>query len=301
MEVREINPKELEIDPINERQNNVGPHKGQNSLEESVRKQGLIQPPIVRAHNGKYKVIVGQRRTLAAQSVGLESIPVVVVDWDDAQALEASITENVEAFRKRVPKKDRSAAIRQLMELNSWTIADTARELGINRSTIDNWIERTRDEWEDTVVHVDPSEPDTHEEEETTVETHEGNSTEISEEEVNKISDSDLRIIRNLTDTPKERQRAVEKVVKEGVTQSQIREAKKRTERGEGTFEEVVEKVKKQSSPDKTGGSIQVRTEVTFTGEYARGLQSAARDKGTSEEEIVRDAIAEYLKSENYL
>lgn len=301
MEVREIDPSVLEIDPLNERQNNVGPHKGDNSLEDSVRTQGLIQPPIVRRSDGTYKVIVGQRRTLAAQSVGLETIPVVIVDWDDAEALEASITENVDAFRKSVPKKDRSAAIRRLMELNSWSVRDTAEELGISPSTINDWIERTREEWEDTVVHVDPDEPDTNDEERTTVETHETNSTKINHEDVDRISDTDLRAIRNLTDNPEERQRAVEKVVNEGVTQSQIREAKKRTERGEGSFEEVVEKVSKQSSNEEASGSIQVRTEVTFTGEYAKGLQSAARDKGTSEEEVVRGAIAEYLRTEGYL
>lgn len=299
MEIEEVNPAELEIDPLNERKSNVGPHKGDDSLEESIRKQGLIQPPLVREDNGTLKVVVGQRRTLAAQSVGLKSIPVLVVDWNDADALEASITENIEAFQKEVSKSDRAAAIKRLMDLNSWTINEAADELGVHRKTLADWIERTRDEWEETVVHVDPDDPDSGKEE-TTIETHDVDSTQVNKREVDEISDTDLRAIRNITNSPDERQRAVEKVVKEGATQSQIREAKKRAERGEGSFEDTIESVTQETSND-TDGGIQVRTEVTFTGEYAEGLRNAAKDKGTSEEEVVREAIAEYLKTERYV
>ncbi|WP_134668875.1 ParB/RepB/Spo0J family partition protein [Halorussus marinus] len=298
MEVRQIDPKELEIDPLNERNSNVGPHNGNDSLEESIREQGVIQPPVARPDNGSYKVIVGQRRTLAAQSVGLEEMPVIVVDWDDAEALEATITENVDAFRKSVSKSDRAAAISRLMELNNWSVTEAADELGINRGTFRDWLERTHDEWEDTVVHVD-SNDDSEEEQNANVETHSSNSKQISEEDVEQISDTDLRLIRNLTDSPEERQQAVEKVVQSGATQSEIREAKKRTERGEGSFDEVIEKVSQDS--EEKSGQIQVRTEVTFTGDYAEGLQRAAKDYGTSEEELIRKAINEYLSDQGYL
>ncbi|WP_135826427.1 ParB/RepB/Spo0J family partition protein [Halorussus ruber] len=298
MEVRQMNPSELEIDPLNERNSNVGPHKGNDSLEESIQEQGIIQPPVARPDNGSYKVIVGQRRTLAAQSVGIDQIPVIIVDWDDAEALEATVTENVDAFRKSVSKSDRAAAISQLMELNDWSVTEAADELGINRGTFRDWLERTNDEWEDTVVHVDPND-NSSEEQSTGVETHSSNSKQVSKEDVEEISDTDLRLIRNLTDSPEERQKAVEKVVQSGATQSEIREAKKRTERGDGSFDEAIEEVSQKS--EEKSGQIQVRTEVTFTGDYAEGLQRAARDYGTSEEELIRQAISDYLSEEGYL
>ena len=297
MEVLEVNPNDLGIDPLNERDENVGPHKGQDSLEESIREQGVIQPPVARRKNGTLKVIVGQRRTLAAQAAGVEKIPVIVVDWDDPEALEASITENVDAFRKSVSKVDRAKAIKNLMEMNNWSPYDVSKKLGIAKSTVTDWVERTRDEWKETEVHVD-SDSGSSETSETEVETHSENSQRLSREEVEEISDTDLKAIRNVTESSEERREAVKNVVQEGLTQSEIREAKTRAERGEGTFNEVVEKVSKR---DDTEGEIQVRTEVTFTGDYAEGLQMAAREYGTSEEEIIRQAIGDYLAEEGYI
>lgn len=296
MDVQEIDPNELEIDPLNERSENVGPHKGQDSLEESIRKQGLIQPPIVRRDNGALKVIVGQRRTLAAQTVGLDSIPIVVVDWDDEEALAATITENADVFRKEVSKSDRAAAIRKLMDITGKSAYELADELGVNATTLDNWIERTKPEWEDTIVHVDGKEDATDEfsssvQQPTT-------KPEISRE-VDEISDTKLRTIRTGTKTPVEREKIVEKVVEYGLNTDQIREARKRAERSGDSFEKTIDQVHQEIN--ETQGQIRVETRVTFTGEYAEGLQLAARDRGTSEEDIVRQAIRKYLSDEGYL
>lgn len=298
MDVVELNPNDLQIDPLNERNENVGPHKNNDSLEDSIERQGLIQPPIVRTANGGYKVIVGQRRTLAAQAVGLERIPVIVVDWDDSEALQATITENADVFQKRVAKADRAAAIDRLIELTGWNIQELSEKLGVSRSTIDDWIERTRDAWEETSVHVD-SAKDNYNQTSASVETHDTGPSDVSLEDVEKISDTDLRAIRTSTDSPEERQEVVKQVVQSGLTQRQIREAKKRSQRGGTSLVQEIERISKESQ--KTEGEIRVRTEVTFTGEYAEGLQKAARDAGSSEEDIVRRAIEHYLIDEGYL
>lgn len=299
MEVTEISPSELEIDPINERNENVGPHKDNESLEESIKEQGLIQPPVARRDNRGYKIVVGQRRTLAAQSVGLDRIPVIVVDWDDGEALQASITENVDAFQKAVSKTDRAAALEKLMEINNWHPQDAAEELGVSTTTIRSWLERTRDEWEDTSVHVDSADDDT-EETEAEVETHSSNSTSLNKEEVESIPDSELATIRSATDSPEEREEVVEKVVEGDLSSREIREAKKLAERGDQSFSETVEKVGKEKD-DEPSGSVKVETRVTFTGDYAVGLREAARDYGTSEEQVVKGAIKDYLTDEGYI
>lgn len=283
MEFEFVSPDKLQIDSVNERSERVGPQKNGESLEESIESQGIIQPPIVRENGDGYKVVVGQRRTLAAQSVGLEEVPVVVVDWNDSEALLASITENVEAFQKEVSRKDRAAAIRELMEISDSDTTEIADQLGVNRRTISKWLERTRDEWEDTVVHVD----------------------EASEgpEEVNKnidnISEDILAPIRTQTESREEREEIVETVAEENLSREDVRKARKEAERGDQDFKEVIEK--KSQSQDEPEGSVRVRTETTFSGDYAEGLIAAAEDRGTTEEDIVKDAIKLYLSEEGYI
>ena len=72
------------------------------SLEEltnSIKEQGLIQPIVVRpdkSSNGKYEIIVGERRWLASQNAGLHEVPVVILNVDDVKSLELAIVENVQ-------------------------------------------------------------------------------------------------------------------------------------------------------------------------------------------------------------
>ena len=68
-------------------------------LTNSIKEKGIIQPIIVRQSedkNGKYEIIAGERRWLAAQNAGLHEIPVVVIEADNLKSLEFSIVENVQ-------------------------------------------------------------------------------------------------------------------------------------------------------------------------------------------------------------
>jgi len=283
MNVTEVSPQELEIDPINEREENISPEKGDDSLEESIREQGVIQPPVVRPSNGDYKVVVGQRRTLAAQNVGIDSIPVIVMHWDDSDALAASITENADAFRKSVSRTDRAAAVRHLMEINEWEIDDVAVELGANQGTVREWLERTKHEWEDTVVHVDSADE----------------APDQVQESVDEVDDKQLASIRANTESKQEREEIVREVAESKLSQRDVLEASKQARRSDENLKQVIEEMKEQKS--ETSGDIRVRTRVTFTGNKADGLQKAAKELGTSEEEVVRQAIDQYLQSNNYI
>ncbi len=72
------------------------------SLEEltnSIKERGIIQPIIVRQsedQSGKYEIVAGERRWLAAQNAGLHEVPVVVIQADSLKSLEFSIVENVQ-------------------------------------------------------------------------------------------------------------------------------------------------------------------------------------------------------------
>ena len=68
-------------------------------LANSIKKNGVIQPIAVRpkkSEPGKYEIIAGERRWLAAQKAGLHEIPVSILDLTDAESLEVAIVENVQ-------------------------------------------------------------------------------------------------------------------------------------------------------------------------------------------------------------
>jgi ParB family chromosome partitioning protein len=67
-----------------------------NELAVSVRERGVLQPVLVRPlENGRYGLIVGERRWRAAKLAGLESIPTLVSNYDDLAALEVGLIENM--------------------------------------------------------------------------------------------------------------------------------------------------------------------------------------------------------------
>ena len=68
-------------------------------LANSIKKSGVIQPIAVRPKKlepGKYEIIAGERRWLAAQKAGLHEIPVTILDLTDVESLEIAIVENVQ-------------------------------------------------------------------------------------------------------------------------------------------------------------------------------------------------------------
>ena len=68
-------------------------------LANSIRKNGIIQPIAVRpskSSTGKYEIIAGERRWLAAQRAGLHEIPVTILDLSDVESLEVAIVENIQ-------------------------------------------------------------------------------------------------------------------------------------------------------------------------------------------------------------
>ena len=68
-------------------------------LANSIKKNGIIQPIAVRpkkSADGKYEIVAGERRWLAAQKAGLHEIPVTVLDLSDVESLEVAIVENIQ-------------------------------------------------------------------------------------------------------------------------------------------------------------------------------------------------------------
>ena len=92
-----VSISDLSRNPYQPRQN-----FSEEKLEElanSIRKNGIIQPIAVRenkSQSGKYEIVAGERRWLAAQRAGLHEIPVNVLDLTDVESLEVAIVENIQ-------------------------------------------------------------------------------------------------------------------------------------------------------------------------------------------------------------
>ncbi len=68
-------------------------------LSLSIKENGVVQPIAVRPNKyepGKYEIVAGERRWLAAQRAGLNEVPVIVLDIDDQKSLEIAIVENIQ-------------------------------------------------------------------------------------------------------------------------------------------------------------------------------------------------------------
>lgn len=164
MKVDTVNPDTVTVSEVNERQSEPD-QDAIDTLEESASEVGIVQPVLVREIDDEeydYAVIIGQRRTLAAQQAGLDELPAVIVDWDDEQSIVASISENVDDFNETVSTRDRAAALAELWEqMDGEGRPDATKlseRLGVDRQKVYRWLEPLREEWEGT--DVDPtSEP----------------------------------------------------------------------------------------------------------------------------------------------
>ena len=133
-EVLEIPVGDVVISPINVRQD-VG---DVSELADSIRSQGILEPLIARRTvAGDYEVIVGARRLTAARQIGLPSVPVMVQDISDSDAIVRSLTENLQ--RGDLSLEERVQAFRSLQELAPETYGDAsdlARVIGRRSASI---------------------------------------------------------------------------------------------------------------------------------------------------------------------
>jgi ParB family chromosome partitioning protein len=113
-------------------------------LEESIRKNGLLQPLVVRPapqgapEGAEWELVAGERRWRAVRRLGWAQVPVVVRDIDDRAMLVLAIVENVQ--RAELSPLEEATAYRQLIEEFGYTQAEVAESVGRERSTIANLL-----------------------------------------------------------------------------------------------------------------------------------------------------------------
>src|ERR1051325_11778771 len=98
-----------------------------DELAGSIRIYGVLQPILVTKNNDsdRYKLVAGERRWRAARLAGYQSIPALVVDFQDADIREIQVVENLD--REQLNLIDEALAFHDLKQQYSFTDAELAR------------------------------------------------------------------------------------------------------------------------------------------------------------------------------
>jgi ParB family chromosome partitioning protein len=108
-------------------------------LSESIKKNGVLQPILVRKNNqGYFEIIAGERRFRAAKLAGLQNVPVIVRDFNDAQALEVALIENIQ--RENLTPIEEADGYKRLQEEFGYTQEQLGGILGKSRSHVTNML-----------------------------------------------------------------------------------------------------------------------------------------------------------------
>lgn len=111
-----------------------------NSLADSIREVGVLQPIVVTTDENGYVLIAGERRCRAAQIAGLAEIPALIreADIDGASSLAEALIENVQ--REDLSPLEEAAAYQQLMADFGLTHEEVAGRVGKSRSAVTNTL-----------------------------------------------------------------------------------------------------------------------------------------------------------------
>ena len=109
-----------------------------DELAQSIKEHGIIQPIVVRHVEGKYQIVAGERRWRAAQIAGLEKVPVVVKEMDDASMMQMALIENVQ--REDLNPMEEALAYKRLMEEFELKQDEVASRVGKSRSAVANSV-----------------------------------------------------------------------------------------------------------------------------------------------------------------
>ena len=105
----------------------------------SIKEVGVLQPPVVRVVNdGRYELIMGERRWRAAKAAGLQEIPVIIRQTPDNELLREALLENI--HRSELNALEEGAAYEQLLNDFNYTHDELAQKIGRSRPHITNTL-----------------------------------------------------------------------------------------------------------------------------------------------------------------
>ncbi len=110
-----------------------------SELITSIKEVGVLQPPVVRSiGDGRFELIMGERRLRAAKAAGLTEIPVIIRQTPDDQLLREALLENI--HRSELNALEEGAAYEQLLNDFNYTHDELAQKIGRSRPHISNTL-----------------------------------------------------------------------------------------------------------------------------------------------------------------
>ena len=110
-----------------------------NELAASIKEVGVMQPPVVRTlGNGRYELIMGERRLRASKLAGLKTIPVIIRETTDNELLREALVENIQ--RSQLNALEEGAAYQNLLNDFGYTHDELATKVGKSRSAVTNTL-----------------------------------------------------------------------------------------------------------------------------------------------------------------
>jgi ParB family transcriptional regulator, chromosome partitioning protein len=145
----ENNSGEVVADRANVDINSISPNPKQprttfdedalNELAASIKEVGVMQPPVVRAlPNGRYELIMGERRLRASKLAGLTTIPVIIRNTSDNEMLREALVENIQ--RSQLNPLEEGAAYQNLLNDFGYTHDELSVKVGKSRSAVTNTL-----------------------------------------------------------------------------------------------------------------------------------------------------------------
>ena len=136
------NPQEVLIDSIDANPYQTRRRINEAALEElaeSIRASGVVQPVVLRpGANGRFQLVAGERRWLASKRAGKTTIPAVVRQISNEQAMEITIIENLQ--REDLNPMEQARAFERLSREFGLTQEQIAGRTGKDRASIANFI-----------------------------------------------------------------------------------------------------------------------------------------------------------------
>jgi len=133
--------KELSIDEIDPNPYQPREYFDKDKLKElaaSIKKNGVLQPVVVRRKGTRYELVLGERRLRAARMAGLSNIPALVRDVDDSSSLKFALLENLQ--REDLNPLEEAKGYQRLKTQFGLSDREIANILGKDRSTVANTL-----------------------------------------------------------------------------------------------------------------------------------------------------------------
>ena len=251
-------------------------------LTRSIEEKGVYQPILVRPVKGRYEIVVGSRRFVASKAAGLKTIPAIIREMNDEEAIVASLTENIQ--RGNLEPEEEAEALTRLVEIYG-SNRQVAKILGISETNLRRkmsvleLIPRLRKE---VRLKGAPSLEERRKSEAIPFE----HATMIAEafrtEEIKRL--------------PKEEREEKQVSIAKAIAPLPQYEARRVVDRFKMFPEKSIEVIKEEALASETGVAIR----VYFIPKVARLLSKAAEDRGMSMEELVPIAVEEWLKQVGY-